>query len=675
MACPAREDSSRPLPACYAAGVNERKRWAHAETAFVGLIFAAALAVRLLSLSAATAGGLRLLSPDCYGHLRRAASVARNFPRVPVFDPYLNHPDGGIWIWPPAFDVLVGGLARVIYGPGATIGEVARVAAATPPFLGALGVVPLFLFARRAFGRRRALLSIAAYALLPAAAIWSQFGHADQHVAEVLGLLLFLASGARAAARKGPARTVAALGAGAALAVLLLTWQGAVASAAIGLLWSALFLGPAAAALALAAASLTALGAAVTLREGAVPFTFVSFGWFQPYFVAALTVPVTLLAAFRSKTRSARWGLTLTAVAIGVVVAPRASDLLVAAGRGGAYVAVRNLPTGTGGNEFASGGYLFYPAEIVSGVFESRPLLAGPATGAVSRAVVELSAGVLLLPFVLVLWSVPFLRGSGPAAAPRRAARALAVFFGAAFLVFTLLQRRNIYYLAIFAALALGDVVARLAARAGRRAGGTLRRRASGVLTTGVSIALVGALEILPGAPAYARLQAYAEAPGRDLLDLLGRLRALDPPGIDPAAVPPPRPGAIPGVMAPWSLGHFVTAVAERPAAADPFFYGWRRQARLFTTTDDAEARDILLGARCRYLVTTDLRPVLSRYAEAAGRKPVPPETTFVVRVHESAEERPVPFLVRVLDSRTASRAPDGRVVPRFRIFRVDGAP
>ncbi len=655
--------------------MEDKETRARADAGLVALVFAAALAVRLLSLSAATAGGLRLLSSDCYGHLRRAASVARDFPRVPVFDPYLNHPDGGVWIWPPAFDLLIGGLARVVYGPGVTIDEVARVAAAAPPLLGALGVVPLFLFARRAFGRRRALLSAAAYALLPAAAIWSQFGHADQHVAEALCLLLFLASGARAAARRGRARMVAALGAGAALAILLLTWQGAVASAAIALLWSALFLGLAAAPLALTAASLTAVGAALTLRGAAVPFTFVSFGWFQPFFVAALAIPVTFLAALRSRTRSARWGLALAAVAIGAAVAPRVPDLLVAAGRGGAYVAVRNLPTGTGGNEFASGGYLFYPAEIVSGVYESQPLLKGPPTGALSRAIVELSGGVLLLPFVLVLWSVPFLRTSGPAAAPRRAARALAVFFGLAFLVFTLLQRRNVYYLAIFTALALGDVVARLSVRVGRRAGGTLRRRTSRVLATAVSIALLGALEILPGAPAYARLQAYAEAPGRDVLDLLGRLRALDPPGIDPAALPPPSPGAIPGVMAPWAMGHFVTALAERPAAADPFFYGWRRQARLFTATDDTEARDILLVARCRYLVTTDLRPVLARYAEAAGRVPAPPESTFAVRVHESAAERPVPFLVRVLESRTASRAPDGRLVPRFRVFRVDGAP
>ncbi|MGE5346067.1 MAG: STT3 domain-containing protein [Acidithiobacillales bacterium] len=653
----------------------ERKRRARADAALVGLIFATALAVRLLPLPAATEGGLRLLSPDCYGHLRRAAFIARNFPRVPVFDPYLNHPDGGVWIWPPAFDLLVGGVARITYGSGVTTGEVAYVAAALPPFFGALGVVPLFLFARRAFGRRRALFTAAAYSFLPAAAIWSQFGHADQHVAEALGLLLFLATGARAAALPTPHRALGAIWAGAALALLLLTWQGAVASAAIGLLWSALFLGPAAAALALSAAGLTAAGAALTLHGIKVPFAFVSFGWFQPYFVAALALPVVVFSAFRARTAAVRRGLVLVAVAVGLAVAPRLPDLAAAAGRGGAYMAVRAPVAAGSRDELADGGYLSYPADFLKVVFEARPLFNGPPGPALSRALSDLSAGALLLPFSLLLWSATCFRMAGPPAAPRRAARALAILFGAAFLVLTLLQRRNVYYLGIFTALALADVVMRAGTRARRWSRRLFPTRAPRTLAAAVPALLLVALEILPAAPAYVRLHAYAEAPGRDLLALLGRLRALDPPGIDPAAWPAPAPGSVPGVMAPWAMGHLVTAVVERPAAADPFAYGWRRQARLFTATDDAEAREILLAARCRYLITTDLRPVLRRYMEAAGRPPAPPEAAFAVRVHESEASRPVPFLFRVLDSRTATRMPDGRIVPRFRVFRVDGGP
>jgi hypothetical protein len=115
-----------------------------------------------------------------------------------------------------------------------------------------------------------------------------------------------------------------------------------------------------------------------------------------------------------------------------------------------------------------------------------------------------------------------------------------------------------------------------------------------------------------------------------------------------------------------------VTAIAERPSAADPFVYGWRRQCRLFTSTNDAEALAILQGAKCRYLVTADLTAVLPAYAAAAGRAPGPTSAMFSRRVHESDAERPLPFLVRVLDSRTGSRRSDGRFLPQFRVFRVE---
>ena len=149
----------------------------------MSLVFLAALAFRLAPFPDATAHGWRLLSPDCYGHLRRTVSVAHNFPRVPYRDPYLNHPDGGVFIWPPAFDLVAGGISRVLYGASATTQQVTRVAATLPAFLGALHVVPLFFLARGVFGRRRARIAAAAYVAIPAAVLWGGLGHFDQHVA------------------------------------------------------------------------------------------------------------------------------------------------------------------------------------------------------------------------------------------------------------------------------------------------------------------------------------------------------------------------------------------------------------------------------------------------------------------------------------------------------------
>jgi asparagine N-glycosylation enzyme membrane subunit Stt3 len=619
-------------------------------------MFLAALALRLAPFPAATSRGWRLLSPDCYGHLRRTVSVARNFPRVPYRDPYLNHPDGGVFIWPPAFDLVAGGAARVLFGRGATTEQVLRVAATLPALLGALQIVPLFAVARRAFGRRRARIATAAYVALPAAVLWGSFGHFDHHVAEALNLLLVLAAGAWAAAARGDARFARAVAFGAAIALAVLTWQGAVFVAGLSFLWAALALGEAAAVAGLVATALVALGAATTLPSEPVPFSFVSFGWFQPLLLAGATVPLLALAIWRAPTarRRALWGL-LTALGLGVTL-PNAQRVLEAVFHGGAYV----FKGGAGGraDDFADGGFLSYPPEFLRLVAECQPLVRG--WSSFERAVREVSPGFLLVPVAALLWLGAVFRRP---LSPRAAARLLLATFAAAVFAMALFQQRNVYYLAIFAALALAELLARISPC-----------RVRGRARTALPMVLAACIVILPGAPYLARAWAFADGPGYDVLDLFARLRALDPPPVDPSVVPPPAPGAIPGVMPPWSAGHFVTAIAERPAAADPFVYGWRRQCRLFTATDDAEALAILSAAKCRYLVTTDLTPLLPAYADAAGRPPTPTARMFARRVHESDAPHPAPFLERVLDSRTGTRRADGSFQPRFRVFRMLGA-
>lgn len=624
---------------------------------FLLLLFLAALALRLAPFPAATARGWRLLSPDCYGHLRRTVSVARNFPRVPVHDPYLNHPDGGVFIWPPALDLLAGGLSRGIYGESATTDQVLRVAATLPAVLGALQVVPLFLFARRAFGRRRARIAASAYAVIPAAVLWGGFGHFDHHVAEALNLLLVLAAGAWAAASPLPARFARAAVFGAAIALAVLTWQGAVFVAGLALLWAAFALGEAAGLAALTAALLASAGAALTLPAEPVPFAFVSFGWFQPALLAGAAVPLLALAAWRAPTprRRALWG-TLAVAALAAAL-PQASRVLEAVFRGGTYVFKEGA--GARADDFSNGGFLSYPPEFLRLVAECQPLVR--AWPSFARAVRELSPGFLLVPLAVLVWLRSAARRPAFPLRPRAAARVLVALFATAVFAMALFQQRNVYYLSIFAALALAEALARLLPR-------RLPRRTRTLAPAALALALV----VVPGAPYLARARAFADGPGYDVLDLFARLKALDPAGVDPAALPPPAPGSIPGVMPPWSAGHFVTALAERPSAADPFVYGWRRQCRLFTAPEDAEALAILREARCRYLVTTDLTPLLPAYAAAAGRAPGPTSAMFSRRVHESDAERPVPFLVRVLDSRTGSLRPDGRFLPRFRVFRVE---
>ncbi len=617
-------------------------------------MFLAALALRLAPFSAATAPGWRLLSPDCYGHLRRTVSVARNFPRVPVRDSYLNHPEGGVFIWPPAFDLLAGGISRALYGRTATTEQVLRVAAILPALLGALHVIPLFAVARRTLGRRRARIATVAYAAIPAAVLWGGFGHFDHHVAEALNLLLVLAAGVWTVGARGGARFAGAAVFGAAIALAVLTWQGAVFVAGLSFLWAALALGEAAAVAGLVAAALVALGTVTTLPGGPVPFSFVSFGWFQPLLLAGASVPLLALAAWRTESawRRALWGLL--AVAGLAVTMPNAHRLLAAVFRGGAYVFKESV--GGNANDFADGGFLSYPPEFLRLIAESQPLVRG--WKSFERALRELSPGFLLVPLAALLWAKA---GILRPRTSRGAGRLLLALFAAAVFAMALFQQRNVYYLAIFAALALAEACARVGPRAR-----TFPR-------TALPFLLAAGLVIVPGWPYLQRARTFADGPGDDFLDLFARLRALDPPPVDPATVPQLPPGAIPGVMPPWSAGHFVTALAERPAAADPFGYGWRRQCRLFTATDDAEALAILKASRCRYLVTTELTPLLPAYAAAAGRAPASTRAMFARRVHESDAARPLPFLERVLDSRTGTRRLDGSFQPRFRVFRVLG--
>jgi hypothetical protein len=612
----------------------------------VGGAFLVALAVRLLSVPAATTDGLRLVSPDCYAHLRRSTAVARRFPHVPVRDAWLNHPDGGIFIWPPAFDLVVGGTARLAYGSDATQAEVARVLATLPPLLGALHVVPLFFLVRRVLSRRRAALAVAGYALLPAAAIWSQFGHGDHHVAETLLLLLLLLALARAREEGLPPGVSLrrAILAGGAAAAMVLTWQGAVFAAALAFLWAAFALRPRdAALLSLSATGFTALGTAPYVSGLDLPFTFVSFGWFQPVLLLAGSAAVAVIVAFRTG-GAARRAFVGLALLLAAATTPFARPLAFAVLRGSQYVAA---PTGTvGADEMDRGGYLSYPKDFLGVVAEARPLVMQPIAATLRTAVEELSPGFVLLPVALFLWS------------RRRPDRRLLAFFGGTLFLMTLSQQRNVYYLAPFAAIALAETLARLAPR------GRMR-------PAPVAVAAAALLVALPGLPHYGRIARYAGAPGTDLVETLERFRRLSPPPVDPAAFPQPPAGSMNGVFAPWSAGHFVTALTGYPAAADPFAYGWRRQARLFTATDDGEAERILAESRCGWLFTTDLGAVLPAYAAAAGRPGTPPGATFSVRIHEAATPRPVPFLELALDSRTAYRAPGGRVVPRFRIWRV----
>ncbi|HEV8578473.1 MAG TPA: STT3 domain-containing protein [Thermoanaerobaculia bacterium] len=598
---------------------------------FLAALLILAFLLRLLTLPALTQGGLRLLSADDYGHLRRAAATVHAFPRVPVFDPYLNHPHGGIWIWPPLFDLAIAAPARLFFGSAASAGQVALVAAWLPPLLGALALLPLFALGKSAFDDTTARLAAFLYALLPGAIAWSDFGHPDQHAAEALAFLTVLAAFARlvSPAEESGAHGRRVLQAGMALALAVLVWQGSVFLAPV--VGAAAFLSgharSGAWALAIAAVLVAPFG---LFLPG--PVTYVSFGAFQPLFLALCAV-LLLLASYGWPGRMAA-----CAVALAATIWPPIAN-------GVKHLALR---TSAAPEAIVHGGYLSYPAEWLRLIAEYRPLLAG----GLGPPIGQLSGGLLLLPVVLFIWARLAWR-----LRPGWERFLLLSVTTLTILAMALLQRRYVYYLAPLVALA----IAWLAVAVGRGPRGP-------VLGAALLVAC-----LLPCATPLVELTAAPGAPGPDLLLTLARLAALDPPPGDPLRPGSVRPGEVEGVMAPWSLGHTVTLFTRRPAAADNFGYGFRRQARLLSAPprEDQAAYRLLKTSRCRYLVTTDLRPVLPAYAAAAGRRGLPVEAMLAVRVHESDSVQPLPFLRLVLVSETAWPTAAGRLVPRWKIFRV----
>ena len=316
--------------------------------------------------------------------------------------------------------------------------------------------------------------------------------------------------------------------------------------------------------------------------------------------------------------------------------------------RGGGRRALGHLVKSTTGAG-ATGAYLAYPKEWLELIGEYRPLLGR----GLAPSFAQLSAGWLILPVAWGFWLAEARRGG-----ERRGALLVLLCASPPVLAMALAQRRYVYYLAPLVAIALADALVRLA-----------RRRRD----VAVAAAIVA---LLPIAPALADLRAAPGAPGQDLLRTLTRLAQLDPPAGDPLRPDQVEPGTIEGVMAPWSIGHLVTLYAARPTVADNFGYGFSEQALFFTTPsgEDESAKRQLELLRCRYVVTTDLRPVLGPYAAAAGRPGVAIEDTLAMRLHRSRAERPLPFLRLVLISESAFPDERGEPLPLVKIYRFEPA-
>jgi dolichyl-diphosphooligosaccharide--protein glycosyltransferase len=660
--------------------VNRHKGWF-----FLGLAGAVALgvALRLHTRQDSVDGDrVRPLDSDSAYHLRRARFAAAHFPRTILFDPLMNFPAGGVAIWPPLFDLALALPSRLAHGPAATAGEIERGAAGVPVALAAGSIVLAGLLARRLFGPGAGVAAALFLAVCPGHILWTQYAHTDQHAGEsfcgLLALLLFVRS------REDPDAPGAALreaAAGAALALAVLTWQGAI-------YWGAIF------ALALAlesargsrntrraafwilAVPAAATGAATAAWLGwlSPPVTYVSFGFFQPLFLAALFGGT---AAVDLALRAGKGGLSRRELALGLasVAAAAAVTLPFAAGLSAGLVNGVGYVVGSTREVAGGAGYVSYPKDWLKGIFETRPLLAdGP-----RLAFEQLSTGFFLAPVAVGIWALRARRAARPGVSI-----ALAVW-GAVTLFLALSQRLNVYYAAPLAGLALLEIVRAVAARSRH-----------GALPVALGLVLA-----LPMASGLRTELATVATPGSDLFATLGRMRTELPHAIAAYAPgllgPPPFPAALSNassVLAPWSLGHLILYEAEEPVVANNFGYGFLDSIRFFLASSEDEALEIARRHRARWIVATDLAPRMNDYASYLDRPPLlrtgpdgglAPTPAYFATMQSRLYDfggggaelpgqtiAPLSKIRLLFHSRSAIRR-GGRWIPRWSVFEIAG--
>ncbi|MEO8349421.1 MAG: STT3 domain-containing protein [Acidobacteriota bacterium] len=608
----------------------------------------------------------RAVSSDDYYHLRRARFAVAHFPRTIFFDPLMNFPSGGVAIWPPLFDLALAVPSLLLHGADAEAAAIEREAAWVPLLFAAGAIVAAAFLGRRHSGTTGGVVTALFVAVSPAHVVWSQYGHVEQHVAEsffgLAALVLYLASRERPAAPGNSRREAVA---GIALALAVLAWQGAIYWGAIFAL--ALFLESLrtrrgvfrAALLTLALPAAIAGAATAAWTKGlTMPFTYVSFGFFQPLFLAALAAGLTLLDAVLGLVRRclpAR-GLLLRAgflALAAIAVLPFAADLVGSFAGGIGYVA------GLTEEAAGAGGYVSYPSSWLKGIFEARPLFADGA----GMPVRQLSLALFLTPFAIIAWARRAIAGRRPGIHA-----ALAVW-GVVTLFLALSQRVNVYYAVPLCALALVESARFVAARVRRRAARG-RRPSRRLVVAGV--ALLIALPMTPGILEEARAE---HVPGSDLFATLDWMRRTLPRSVDPydsrLLGPPPYPPELArasSVIAPWSMGHFLLYETEQPVVANNFGYGFLESIRFFLATSEKEALEIATRHRARWVVAADLVPRMNDYAGYLGRKPLltPNDAGFAPTAEYFAT-----LQSRLYDFDGAGTEGSGLAVPPLRSFRL----
>jgi len=565
-----------------------------------------ALAVRALGFESVFVGDDVIFPPaDAQYHLRRALYTFANFPKLLLFDSYINYPGGASVPWPPLYDFLLGSSARLLARDTHGFEVVAAWAA---PFLSASAIIPIHLAGRRLDSPALGLVAGLFFALLPINIIFARIGNPDHHaaVAAIGAWLLF--AWLRAIDPGDSKRSV--WGAAALLFVtrscLLLTWHGSLLYVAVadGLL---LITGAQRGARrtlwveGISAVACATLIAPILLLSPAPlggDYSAIALSWLHFLTVAAIAVVSAGLLVVEE-----RWPERGAAARLGTLLLLGAALLLslwlLPGPRAGLEPALEFLTLADGFGDRTG---------------EQLPLFRFEGRMAGLAATTSWGLYAYLIPLVpLVAWWL--LRRPGAGREARASALPLAAW-GAVFGALTISQQRygNDFAPAaslLFAIALLGvgrAVSARWSTKPEQFRGAPLVAALLCVCLYGP--AMVNFLGPRLGS-SWAALEAGAPLASRDgvaatLTDFCRRVRALTP---ETSSYLEPGPQPEYGILAPANIGHALHYVARRATATDPFWAyigreNWDLSLSFHASRSEADALERAAALNGRFVVT-----------------------------------------------------------------------
>jgi len=195
--------------------------------AWVAFLAAAWLAWAVRSLLSfkvfADDGSVLLVMGDSAYHARRALYSFVNFPDVLLRDPYMAYPGGSPIQFPPLYDWLLGGTAR-LFGDSERAFE--GVVAWTAVFFATATLLPVFALGRRLYGPWAGVGAAWMYAVLPASSLLSSVGDVDHHAAVSFIGACWLWSSVREVSNDSKRLAVDALLHGLIVSAMALVWSG-----------------------------------------------------------------------------------------------------------------------------------------------------------------------------------------------------------------------------------------------------------------------------------------------------------------------------------------------------------------------------------------------------------------------------------------------------------------